>query len=60
MIRVCKKMQYKTGLAMNWKKSSNSGHLGWKSRKIRGFQSFCFVRDTNMTLKNRVRTFAAR
>lgn len=31
--------------------SSNNGHLGWKPSKIKGFQLFIFLRDTNLTLE---------
>lgn len=29
-------------------KSSNSGHLDWKSYKIRGFRSFFLIREIDM------------
>jgi len=38
MIRFCKKKQYKTGLATNWKKSSSDGM---------GFRKLVFVRVAN-------------
>ena len=40
--------------------SSNNGHLDWKACKIRVFQSFYILRDVNMMLKIRARTFLTR
>ena len=40
--------------------SSNSGHLGWKVRKIRTFQSFLLLRDVNLMLKIEPFTFTTR
>ena len=38
-------------------RSSNRGHLAWKSDKIRVFQSFSYVCDVNMMLKIEPATF---
>ena len=42
----------------NRKSSSNSGHLDWKSREIRVFQSFSLLCDVNMMLKMEPATFS--
>lgn len=50
MIRFIKKKQRKTGLAANWKKSSNKGRFALESSEIEDFRAFCFYCDVKMML----------